>query len=535
MKNTEPAQQKKLSPQSNTKDILGFIIFLLIPLSFFFSNFVINFKVYYYAILALFVAIYTLVGQFFFEEDKISSLGKKLISLTVINTLIISFINFTGNVSSPYYFILYFLLIFVAFFTSTEVLILESVIIFFSIFITEIYKFSSLSLLFQSIDTQALANFLSIPLSLPLVVVISTFVKNLQKKQDLLLLSKELLTIKDIEDEALLEEVNQGVIVIDSNLKIAKISKWIENKFSLSAKFLLGKNFTELKFYDPVSNQKFLPSDYFYKNLSSTHPQKLTWRVLYKNQYGKFKKFIIKQSPLLIKTSSIGFLISVKIPPKTASGFVSSFNQLLNFRISSSIAVVKSSLSILDQTKMDSKYSTLQKHINLIVQILNDATIKNEITDGKCEMTLSLIDLKAIAKSVVEKLTNFGKIAMWNISPLYKNKSINIKTDSTLCEKLLTYAIKGSFFLSKNLNVSLAFDEDENLKKPSIIITTDVDLEIPENIDILQPFFSGELAILSNYKGSGLEFSNANLIANFLGFDFNVKISNNKLIVKIIF
>ncbi|MBN2016412.1 hypothetical protein JW766_06315 [Candidatus Dojkabacteria bacterium] len=529
-------QTLKFFKSFTISDIIGFIIFLLIPLGLFATDFISQYRIYFYSLLAVFVAIYTLVGQFFFEDKTTGKIGKKFLSLTVINTLIISFINFTGNITSPYFFILYFLIFTVSIFTSVEMLLFECLIIFLSILVSETFKYDSITILLQSISSQELSNLLSIVASLPLAIVISSFTRSLQRKQELLLLSRKLLMIRDIEDEVLLEEINQGIIVLDQELTIVKISRWIENKFNLTAKLILDKKITELTFFDPVSNRRLLPSDNFYKNLLTTTPNELNWRILYKNQYGKFIKFVIKQTPLLVNNNKpIGFLLLVKEPPKTVQDLVSSFNQVLSFRLSSSIAMVKNLLSISKNIKSDPIYPQVEKHLNFIVQLLNDTTTKNDIADGNVEVKVTKCDLKTVTQCVLEELDPIRKVAVWNISPLYKTKPIQITSDIMLCKKLLKYSIKGALYFSADATVNLAFDEDENLKRPRIIITVSSMAKIPKGVNILEPFFAGELVTFPKYAGTGLEFSNANLLASYLGFDFNAEIRNNSLVVKIIF
>jgi len=520
----------------NIKDIFSLIIFFLIPFSFFATNFVSYFKLYYYAILAVFIAIYTLVGQFFFESTRLGNLGKKLLSLTVINTLVIPFIHFTGNISSPYFFIIYFLIFSVAIFSSFQTILFECIVIFASIFVAEIYSFQIFNFTtIKNIDPIPLARLVSIILAVPLGYAISSYIYNLQKKQELFELSKQLLAIRDIEDEALLEELDQGIIIIDSDLKIVKISKWIENNFSLAAKLLLGKHFNELDFYDPVSDKKMSKEDYFYKNLQDKNPKELNWRVLYKNQYGKFKKFIIKQTPLIVDAVPIGFLLSVKFPPKNISDLVSSFNQVLNFRLSSNLAMIQNIINVSEPIKSDPSCKTVSSHIENMIYILNDASIKSQIADGNYEISISKFDLKKLVQKVTSELQTDKKTAIWNISPYFKNKPFQLSTDLNLLEKLLSYSLRAAHFLSDNSEVNLTFDEDENLMKPRIVITSKLRIKFSDNKSLIDPFFGGNLEILSHYKGSGLELSNANLIANYLGFDFNAQISNNKLVIKIIF
>jgi hypothetical protein len=98
---------------------------------------------------------------------------------------------------------------------------------------------------------------------------------------------------------------------------------------------------------------------------------------------------------------------------------------------------------------------------------------------------------------------------------------------------MIVYAIRGVFYLSSNGKLNLMFDEDENMKKPTITITTRS--QFSEEINLLEPFFAGKSIITPKYKGTGLELSNSNLIANYLGFDFNAQIGNNNLVIKITF
>jgi hypothetical protein len=517
------------------KDIFGLLLYLAIPISFFVLDLPERYRIIYFAVLAIFIALYTLVGQFFFEDRKLSSLGKKLLALTIINTLVLSFVNYTGGINSPLFFIIYFLTFLTAIFVSGEILIFETMIIFVSILVPEVREYNSFTSYFQALSTQEIFYLLSIPLTLPLAFGVAVFMKSLQKKQDLLLLSKEMLAIRDIEDEALLEEVNQGVIVLNKKLEIIKISSWVEKNFSLTARLLLGKSVAELEFFDPVSNKKLLANDYFYKNLTSSKPQKVNWRVLYKNQYGKFIKFVIKQNPLVAGESVIGFLLSVKTPPSSVKSVVGSFNKILSFRMSSSISLLKNLFTISPQIKKDPVYPTIEKHFEFLVRLLEDTTIKDDIADGNYEINMTTFDLKVLAQKVIEKIDPIRKIAVWNISPMYRTSSVSVKTDQLLTDKLLTYSIKGALYFSKDASVSLSLDEDENLKRPRVLITVPLKEELPEVIKVVEPFFAGQIETLAKYTGTGLELSNANLIAKFLGFDFNAGIGDNRLVIKVVF
>lgn len=517
------------------RDLFGFIFFLLIPLGFFAFDFIGKYRIIFYVVLVICVAIYTIVGQFLFEKGKFGGLGKQLLALVVINTLVISLVNFTGNVESPYFFVLYFLIFSVAIFSPVEVFVLECLIVFASILVLEFYKIGSFVPIFKDRELQELVNILSIPATLPLMFAISSFVKNLELKKQLLTLSRDLLAIEDIEDEALLEEIDQGIIILDPSLSIAKISRWVEHNFETTAKVLLGKKITDLELYDAVTNKRLLPSDQFYKNLTSSSPQPLRWRILYRNQYGKYKKFVIKQTPLIVGESVIGILLSVEYPPKSLKDVITSFNQLFSFRISSSVSMVKNLLSTSSEIQKDPVYPKIKLYIERITQLLNDVAIKNEIADGIREITLSNFDLQILIKNVISEIGESGNISVWNVSPLYKNMEIMLNTDASLCERLLDYSIKGAVFLSKDTKVSLSIDEDEIQKRLTISVTSDVSGDFPVRVDILEPFFAGKLIVLAKYKGSGLEFSNASLIASYLGFDYSAQIENNKLVVKIIF
>jgi hypothetical protein len=81
----------------------------------------------------------------------------------------------------------------------------------------------------------------------------------------------------------------------------------------------------------------------------------------------------------------------------------------------------------------------------------------------------------------------------------------------------------------------MSVDEDDALRKPAVIITANLPKDFPQKVDILEPFFAGKLVILAKYKGSGLEFSNANLIARYLGLDYSAQVTGGKLVVKVIF
>lgn len=517
------------------KDIFGLAIFLLIPFTFFATDFIGKYRIVYYAVLVIFVAVYTIVGQFFFEGARLGSQGKRLLALTVINTLVTSFVVFTDNLSSLFFFVLYYLLFSVAIFTPIWIFVLECLVIFASVAIVELYSAGSISLMIQGLSTSELINLISIPIALPLMVAISSFVKGLEIKRRLLSLSRDLLAIEDIEDEALLAEIDQGIIILDPDLVIVKISRWVEINFGTTSQVLLGRKITDLDLYDAVTNKKLLPSDRFYKNLESPSPQTLKWRILYKNVYGKFNKFVVKQTPLIVADQVIGTMLSIQHPPKTLGDIITSFNQLLSFRLASSIAMIKNLMVTSSKITSDPSYPNIKRHLDITTQLLNDVSIKNEIADGNYEITLTKFDLDIMLKNVIHRLQSLGKVTVWNISPVYKNKPLMLKSDAPLCERLFEYSFKGALYLAKNKKLNLSVDEDEIQKRPTIALTSEVVVGFPQEADLLEPFFAGKLMILAKYKGSGLELSNANLIAGFLGFDYSAQVRNNKLILKIIF
>ncbi|MBU0975177.1 MAG: hypothetical protein ABIE03_04070 [Patescibacteria group bacterium] len=516
------------------KDVFGLIIFLQIPLAFFLSNFISTYKIIYYAILAVFIVVYTLAGQFFFEQQKLTGLGKKLIALTAVNTIILSFINFTGNLVSPYFFVIYLLIFTVSIYFDPEILILECLIILGSIFTSELYDQGTLNLLLETLSTRDLASILSIIVTIPVGLVTAAFVKNLRKRQGLLDLSKELLIVRDIEDEALLEEINQGVIILDPELKIIKVSKWIEKNLKVSPQILLEKDIRELAFFDTVSELRLNSSDYFYRNLAGENPHELSWKVNYKNQYGKYQKFLVKQTPLISQGQLIGHMLTLKHPAKNVQEAISSFNQLLSFRLSSSLVVLRNLLNI-SAIKNDPVFPNIEKHLGLIVNTLNDTSIRNDIVDGNLVMRPSNFNLNKLVQNIIKRSDPVRNISVWNVSPLYKTQPATITSDRTLCSNLLSYAVKGAVNLSDDSNLSISFEEDENTQKPKIVISVVVKDEIPDGINVLEPFFAGRLTILAKYRGTGLEIYNASLLAEFLGFDFAATISNNKLIIQIIF
>lgn len=517
------------------QDILSMIIFIIIPLFFFLLDFNEKYRILLLVLLVIIISIYTLVRQFFVRVEKTTSPRGKFIAFAVANTVILSFILSTGNIHSPYFFIIYFLIFSVSILTSVRVFFIEFLIIFISITVNEIYEFPSFTLMLRSFTTPEILRILSIPIAVPLGIAISAYLRNLEKKQQLLDVSKELLTIQDIEGEALLAEIDQGIIVIDSSLKIIKVSKWIEKNLEITPRLLLRKNITEVNFYDAVTNKLLSPNDYLYRNLTSSAPQILNWRVLYKNQYGKYKKFLIKEIPLKVGNKIIGFLMIISYPPKTLQDVLKSFNQLLNFRLSSCVATTKNLLSLSNNIKKDPIYPAIEKQLRFITQLLNDTAIKNAIADGRQEINITRLDLQKLIKQTVKDIAPIRNILVWNVSPIYQNRPITIESDRELLKKLISYALKGSLYITKDKSINLTIDEDERVKRPKVLITAALKEELPKDIDLTEPFFSGRIVMLAKCAGSGLEVSNANLIARFLGFDFSAKIGHNKLTVKITF
>ncbi len=525
----------KLQKVLNT---LSLMIFLLIPLTLFVFNVHQTYNLYYYIFLTISILIYAAlgIGHTSTQSSKKSTKGKLLIGISFVNLIILSLIQLTGNLQTPYFFLLYFLLFIYSFFATPTLIVLEIIVVFLSLFSIKFHAYDSFHNMRVGLTFLERVRMISLVISTPIIISLSRLIQNLKQKKKFFEISQDLLEVQDIEDETLLSEIDQGVIVVDQELTIVKVSKWIEDNFGITADLFLNKNFKELTFYDAVSNKKIKETDYFYKNLKSRAPQTLNWRVLYKNQYGKYKKFVIKQNPLIVKGKLVGFLLSFKYPPKSLTDIISSFNRLLNFKISSNIGMIKNLLSTDKKIQTSENYKLLKKHIKEITKLLNDASIKNNITEGHQEITITKFDLNTKLKNEISQIQNLGASNIWNISPIYKNKEVLVKSDSKLCSKLLEYTLKGCLYLTKNQKIQISIDESQTQKAPTLTITAnDIKAEVSEKSDLIEPFFGGKLVILSKYKGTGLELSNANLIANFLGFDYEAQVEGKSVTAKIIF
>lgn len=533
--------EKKLFPtispmgKLSSKHIFWLLLFFVVPLIFFVSNFIGEYRSYYYSVLALFVGAYAIVGHFFFKRTRLGDLEKKLIALIVINTVIISLVNFTGNAASHYFFILYFLMFAVAIFASAEVFVLECVIILTSVVVLEVHKVGSFGQLFGSLSPSELANLISIPVTLPLMMIIAAFVRNLQEKQELFLLSKEMLALEDVEDQILLEEIDQGLIVLDTGLTIVKVSKWIEKNLGMVSELLVYRNLNELEFYDPLTNLKLARKDHFYKNLTEQNPQKLNFRVLYQDKEGKFKKYVVKQNPLHVDKKLIGFLLTVRLAPKTVSEAIMSFDEILRFRLSSSIALIRNITEVSDEIKGDSSYPTLKKHIDLIIQILNDNALKSDIASGNYTLQRSTVDLKKLLSDLTRSIDPSQKDFVLKLSDLCKIRPIYLNTDARLCEKLVNYILSGANYFARGGKVDMELSSDEKMEEVILKVTVGLKEEFLKVLKVVEPFFAGQVVVLSKYIGTGLEFSNADLIAKFLGFDFDAGIDDSRLVVKVEF
>jgi len=500
----------------------------------FLFNFPEDYRIIYYFVLILCIVIYVFISQFFIEKESLSSDGKRLVVIAILNTITLSFVIFSGNIESSFFFVLYLLLVLAAPLLTPEYVILEGMIIFYSISLSVIHEYGGIGDAVRKLDISAYITIVSVLITIPVVSLVSRYVENLLSKTELFRFSKELLTIQDIEDEMLFEELDQGVMILDENVKIVKLSKWVSQHFGVTSRVLLGKKVTELPFYDVVSNKRLAKSDYFFKNLLSSEPKKLNWRVLFKNEYGKFIKLVIKQKPVIAKGTVVGFFLFMKLPPKSLRDMLSSFEQYYIFRMSSSIAMVRNILTTSKGIKEDKFYSILEKHMGIIIQLLNDHRIRNDILNGNVEISLSSNDIRSILEDIKRELSSIGKISMWNISPLYKTRKIVVNTDVKLFTLLLTYAIRGAMYLSKNAHVDIQINEDSVAKKPALLLIAKIKIPTTEKINPIEPFFGGKLIVLSKYKGTGLELSNSNLIARYLGFDFQAEIGNNTFIAKII-
>lgn len=524
---------KVLVSQINYKDFLCVIIFFSFPLAFFATDFETKFQLIYYGIVMGAIILYALFTQFFRENEKVSMLGRNLISLACVNTVVLSFIHFTGNAASNFFFMIYLLLFSMTPFYGFAIVIIEDIIVLLVTTLGSIYNYGSLYIFFKSADTLQKVNIFSILLLLPLLVAISTYIKNLKSRSSTLNLSKELLSLEEVEDEMLLSEISQGIIMLDSELKIVKMSKWIETNLEINPLVWIDRKFSELSLYDYVTNLKLSETDYFYQNLTSDHPRKINWRVLYKDEYGKLKKLTVKQVPLVIEDRKIGFLLSIKYPQTALEQTLSSFNRLLNFRISSSLSMIR---NLIASFKGDvSSSSLVTKQLDLLALILRDMNIRDEMVNGEYEITVEQVNVLDLLSATLSRLQKEGRVSLWNVNPIYKNTPLIESTDAKSLERIFVYSIRAALLLAKERELTISVEEESNTLSPEIVITANAKEEFLKPLNLEEPFFGGRLILLSRFSGTGLELSNAKLIAAYLDFDFSAEISNNKIIIRIIF
>jgi len=515
----------------NKKNLFALVVFITLPLLvYIFTALKFNLLISIGILILIFFSCFFAL-QFFGENEKLDSTGKNLLLFFLLNTIVSTIMFATGGISSHYYFFVYILILFSSVTFKFGIVFLEVFLIFFiNIFIWLTSK-DSLSQIFSQGETYAQINLFSPFLMLLLVIPLTIFIYNLRKKTEILRHSKELLYLQDLEDETLLTEINQGIIILDSELNIVKFSKWIEQNFEIQPSAILGKELIELSFMDYITGEKIQKDNYFYRNLFSENPKKLNWRVLYKNKYGKIKKFIIKQIPLEHYGKFAGFLLSVKTPQSSIDIISSSFTQMLAFRMNSSVGMIKNFLSFDGPVDEETKIK-IGNHIELLSGILKDMNERDRVASGDYEIIIEETDLKNMISLLVSAMPE-KKAGFWTVSPYFKNQKINYPLDTYLFEQIIRYLIIGSFYLSSGKGISISLDNGEGNNYLKIVITTDAMDGLPKDMDLSDEFFGGRLVVLSKYKGSGLEISNAKLFCSYLDFDFDARISNNKINIEI--
>lgn len=508
-----------------------YILFCIVPAIFFILNFESFNKYLYYGVIFILIVISTLFMQFFYEEKSIFSKDKTLILLITINTIVLSFVSFTGGTNGILFFLIYLLLFLTTIFIDKEILLLEMCIVLISL----IFQEKSKEGFMFSIKNKSFQSIVSVISLMPFLYAVSVLLSNFRAKIQMLSFAKNLLLLQEIEDKALMQEINEGIMILDKELKIIKVSEWVVKQLGISTDRLLGQSIKKIELYDAVTNQKFDEDDLFIQNFYAEKPQKLKWRVLFKNEYSKFIKFFIKVKPIFFNNEKVGFLITFELPPQNIFELVNSSEGIFNFRLSSILVSIRNAITLSKNEIKTDNFVKIENRLRMFSNLLNDNIFRNNITDGF--ITVSVKEINVVEKlfAFQKELGKISKINIWTVFPLYKNQGILMKTDESLFDKMLLYILKGCIFFSVDNKVNISIDQDSVTQKPSILFS--IDSEVTEGLtgeDILKPFFGGKILAISKYKGTGLEFSNAFLVSKILNVEITVSIIGKRIMVKMI-
>lgn len=525
------------------------VMLLLSPCIILFVDFYFDYRYFIFALLSLLIIFYFLVEIFFRISEKVPVSIRRVVRLSIVNVIFLSIIAYTGNLSSSFFFVLYFLVIYVALSEYSFLAIQETFLLLVYLFVFEVVQEGSLDHLFRNEGHRALVNALSLLLYSPLSIALANYFSTLRQKEVSLEQARNLLLEEELGEETLLEELNQGVIVTDSRLNIIKVSKWIERELGVSTRVLLEKGFQEaFQFYDPIRIFPIQKTDFFYRNLYSKSPQELKWQVVFKDRYGKSKTLTIIQKPIYYEHRKfVGFIIFINIPSKIdeLSGYVGTFNQVLNFKLSSSLAIIKSSLTMIkERTKIeqsdlfDRYFKASTSSIRNMVELLEDSNLSTRIKEQNLELKITGVDINKLLDSIVQDYSYSNSIARFIVSSPYKQTDkISILADPILLTKGLERLFRGAVILSQGRKMDVLLLQDLVTKKPTLeVIFEGGVVEVVKDLGKLEvPFYDGDMGLLTKYEGSGLEISNASQLLKHMGFDFRIRYEVPNLIFKVVF
>lgn len=525
--------------KNNLISVAEKLIFFLSPLLIIVIRFFFEYRFLIFVLLGGLILLFFLTNLFFQYSRNIPKKIKKSIRISIINIIFLSLISFSGNLNSSFFFIIYFLLIYVALGEFSDVAVWESFLLVIYMIIFQIQE-SSINEVIRESGTKGIINIFSVLLYSPLTMAIASYFDVFRKKELSLEKARDLLLEEEIGDEALMEELNQGLVVTDTELNIIKVSKWVENELGVSASLLLNKNFEDVfDFYDPIKNFPIQKSDYFFKNLHQKFPKKLKWRIMSKNSYGKEKIITLIQKPIYYHQNLTGWIMLFSIPSKEEElvGYVDTFNQVLSYKISSSLSEVKNAISTLKNKarykESDERYfDTSLENINSTIRLLEDSNLSTKIKNGTLEIKSTGINL---VKMVVRVANKSDYIEWVTINRKYQD--LNILADEYLLTKAIDSLIKGCLIIATDHRLHILLDQDLFTKKPKFEIRLIGGvLEVASNLRKLEvPFYDGDMSLLTKYQSTGLEISNASELFKYMGYKFSIQYKAPDMIFSVVF